>query len=598
MPNRAVNRSAEAIVICLSDDVCLTPRGSAMVPARYRITGRCDQAINTSPNVNYGNKPAFTMASRLPSVEGNPLGVGGGMLSKVNLGFCRPVQTKKRVRVNGHYIVCNDDLMHMNCAGSEGPYNTIGRVVYVMFTSPTGKMVLGRKERVTVDEETGRVAVDRSERTLDPQTGQLTETREHLVYDPRTGDITSSRLTLTPNADGTTNALLTRSTYHTATNSFDLAAPQSTVLPQGHPLGQGVAPPVYNDAMPLELGPREIPNVPRATPEAPRTPPSGAGRTGPLFPSSPERGWWDPRGYDWGVFADEFGKGASDTAADMITFGGYSGVQRRIEDGTIGSTGIVNAGAEGIFNTITLGGGEAAVNAYGDGQGLGGIAGAGGKAIVEDVLPIGEIGAIFNPATDGWGRAQAIVGALNKGVGLVGTIVGLGRRGRKGPNPGKKPGKPSKGKAKKAPPSKAPDNGGGHVPTPPPPPAKKKNRPRRPAEGKKKKYKKKTVNPDGSTTYRMTDKNGREFDVTYDADGYPDMTPFKYQGSDGLSQVDIDYTGNRPRDFSAANERAGFSSTPDDYVWHHHQNGKTMQLVDRAAHEAIPHTGGFSNAKH
>lgn len=29
-----------------------------------------------------------------------------------------------------------------------------------------------------------------------------------------------------------------------------------------------------------------------------------------------------------------------------------------------------------------------------------------------------------------------------------------------------------------------------------------------------------------------------------------------------------------------------------DYTWHHHENGKTMMLVERKVHSSITHTGG------
>jgi hypothetical protein len=76
------------------------------------------------------------------------------------------------------------------------------------------------------------------------------------------------------------------------------------------------------------------------------------------------------------------------------------------------------------------------------------------------------------------------------------------------------------------------------------------------------------------------------------------MNPFKYQGTDGLSEVTIDNTGDRYQDFKLANAEAGFDKTPAGYTWHHHQDGHTMQLVETRVHNAIPHTGGSSNAKH
>jgi hypothetical protein len=34
------------------------------------------------------------------------------------------------------------------------------------------------------------------------------------------------------------------------------------------------------------------------------------------------------------------------------------------------------------------------------------------------------------------------------------------------------------------------------------------------------------------------------------------------------------------------------NKTPDGYTWHHHQVGKTMQLVPKNLHKEVKHTGG------
>ena len=50
---------------------------------------------------------------------------------------------------------------------------------------------------------------------------------------------------------------------------------------------------------------------------------------------------------------------------------------------------------------------------------------------------------------------------------------------------------------------------------------------------------------------------------------------------------------NRP-DAKLANEAVGLKGTPDGYVWHHVEDGKTMQLIPKDIHDAFPHTGGAS----
>lgn len=114
MPERAVNKNAEAMVVCLAPDVCKTPAGSAMVPVPYTITCKFDVATDTADTVRYNGDPAFTMASRLPKVQGEEPGTGGGILSGVNRGTCRPIVSSSTVKANGQFIVRHNDLMQMN----------------------------------------------------------------------------------------------------------------------------------------------------------------------------------------------------------------------------------------------------------------------------------------------------------------------------------------------------------------------------------------------------------------------------------------------------------------------------------------------------
>ena len=37
--------------------------------------------------------------------------------------------------------------------------------------------------------------------------------------------------------------------------------------------------------------------------------------------------------------------------------------------------------------------------------------------------------------------------------------------------------------------------------------------------------------------------------------------------------------GEYDHDFNEANKAAGYKETPDGYTWHHHEDGKTMELV-------------------
>lgn len=80
--------------------------------------------------------------------------------------------------------------------------------------------------------------------------------------------------------------------------------------------------------------------------------------------------------------------------------------------------------------------------------------------------------------------------------------------------------------------------------------------------------------------------------VRYDKQAYIDFGPYI------IKEVKLKKFVNRRSDNKKANELAGFPKTPDGMTWHHHQDGKTMQLVPTDLHKACPHTGGVSTTKH
>jgi uncharacterized protein len=56
--------------------------------------------------------------------------------------------------------------------------------------------------------------------------------------------------------------------------------------------------------------------------------------------------------------------------------------------------------------------------------------------------------------------------------------------------------------------------------------------------------------------------------------------------------------GDRNRDFPRTDRAAGITKKyrlENNLTWHHHQNGRTMQLVPTDLHEAVRHTGGVAN---
>ena len=83
-------------------------------------------------------------------------------------------------------------------------------------------------------------------------------------------------------------------------------------------------------------------------------------------------------------------------------------------------------------------------------------------------------------------------------------------------------------------------------------------------------------------------------------DGYPDFDHDDMAGylhPSGQNRASIEMTGNRATDDRLANAVAGFDETPDDFTWHHGDDGTTMYLVSTPVHQAtVPHTGGHNIA--
>lgn len=79
--------------------------------------------------------------------------------------------------------------------------------------------------------------------------------------------------------------------------------------------------------------------------------------------------------------------------------------------------------------------------------------------------------------------------------------------------------------------------------------------------------------------------------ISFNYKGYPNFKNYLYKG---INDVKIRPTGSRAGDVRAANKAAGYNSTPEGYVWHHHQDYGRMQLVNKNIHQSTGHNGGYS----
>ncbi|MFY0537840.1 RHS repeat-associated core domain-containing protein [Nannocystis pusilla] len=87
---------------------------------------------------------------------------------------------------------------------------------------------------------------------------------------------------------------------------------------------------------------------------------------------------------------------------------------------------------------------------------------------------------------------------------------------------------------------------------------------------------------------KLAGKAHPETGIPFDADARPDFSGVT------TKEVEIGKFTNRRADKKAANKAAGFDKTPEGYEWHHHEDGKTMQLVPSSVHGKTGHDGPYS----
>lgn len=97
---------------------------------------------------------------------------------------------------------------------------------------------------------------------------------------------------------------------------------------------------------------------------------------------------------------------------------------------------------------------------------------------------------------------------------------------------------------------------------------------------------------------------GKPINSQYAGQTHPSGVKFNERGFRGFSpharaQVELDgLTGNYAKDALAANKAVGLDRTPSGYVWHHVEDGRTMQLIPQDIHNAARHTGGAAVIRH
>ncbi|UQA55737.1 PAAR-like domain-containing protein [Polyangium aurulentum] len=232
MKGQNASKSPDALVVSIAPDVCWTPMGGSMVAVPYNIIGRLEHATGTSSKDLYNGKPGFTMASRIPTVEGDEAGTGGGVISGVNCGYCRPVEHSTTYKVRGSWMVREGDLMAMNCAGPEGSANTYGRIVIMNQIASAAGVSLKKASAVSTDPDTGAMVIEQREVLRDPRTGAITEIAQRTSVDVEMGELRTESVAITTKPNGERSYEATAGSFDPATRTYAVQT-TSGVLPEG-----------------------------------------------------------------------------------------------------------------------------------------------------------------------------------------------------------------------------------------------------------------------------------------------------------------------------------------------------------------------------
>lgn len=122
------HQTTKAYITSLTDDFCKSPTA----PVGYMIWQTLDPTIQVCETVRWQGTPLLTMAARFTSVNGNEAGVGGGVCSGVNKGWCKPVLlASSTVFAEGRELLRDGTLVEMNSSSPDGVGNVQGKLKYV-----------------------------------------------------------------------------------------------------------------------------------------------------------------------------------------------------------------------------------------------------------------------------------------------------------------------------------------------------------------------------------------------------------------------------------------------------------------------------------
>jgi hypothetical protein len=104
-------------------DVCLVP--PLPTPTPFANLASCRDAEDTSAKVLVGHKEVVVESSLIPMSQGDEPGVGGGVMSGVNLGPCRFKTASAKVYAAGKRVVIHTAITTHNGFSPNHPAGTL-----------------------------------------------------------------------------------------------------------------------------------------------------------------------------------------------------------------------------------------------------------------------------------------------------------------------------------------------------------------------------------------------------------------------------------------------------------------------------------------
>lgn len=113
----SARKCATNVIVSVGPDVCLTPRGSCMVPVAYSSIAHLDTAVRYSPTVRNNGKYDFQLNSRCSVSEGHEPGVGRGVVVPGYKGHAHAETAASYVYSTGFATVAHRDPAWINGVG-------------------------------------------------------------------------------------------------------------------------------------------------------------------------------------------------------------------------------------------------------------------------------------------------------------------------------------------------------------------------------------------------------------------------------------------------------------------------------------------------